>query len=100
MPAATEAAILCSKCGVNPRANGNSTNPWCKDCLARYQKEYKDMIAQRLSATAFNAGAEAMRTMLVREFERIGKAVLSGREVAFAIHNSPRPPLVLEAAKE
>ena len=101
MSTATQSETLCSKCGIHPRANGKeSTNPWCKDCLAKYQKEYKEMIAARLSATAFNAGVEALRKTLVAEFSRLGRVHFSGAEVAFSIIHTPRPTMILKESNQ
>src|SRR6266852_6275121 len=92
MTTATETALLCSKCGSNPRANGKeSTNPWCKDCLAKYQKEYKEMLVKRNSEQAFARGVAAMRKLLMVEFERLGSGAFTGYEISVMIGNVDRP---------
>lgn len=94
-----DSSVLCSKCKLKPRADAESTNPWCNDCKTKYQKEYKELIARRSSERAFIAGVEAMRQTLALEFSRLGKIAFSGREVAFAVVHTPRPQMTIEAEK-
>lgn len=87
---------MCSKCGEKPRAYNDSSNPWCKDCLAKYQREYTDMMKRRTSEQAFNRGVAALRSYLVTEFERLASGTFSGYEIAELIANAPRPIQVVD----
>lgn len=88
-----EVSATCSRCSKELDTEGSPN--WCKACRAKYQREYKDLIARRSSEKAYNAGVEAMRQTLALEFSRIGKAILTGREIAFAISHAPRPTMQL-----
>lgn len=89
--ASLDVSLLCSRCSKDLDTEGSPN--WCKACRAKYQREYKELIAKRTSERAFNAGVEAMRQTLAMEFSRHGRVMLSGQEVAFAINNSPRPQI-------
>lgn len=79
-----DAVRPCVKCG-------QPGYPYCKEHRASYQRDY---VAQRLQMEAnrgFAKGVESMRLMLAAEFGRLSKAVLSGKEIAFAITQAPAP---------
>lgn len=82
---------LCSKCRLNPRADAESSNPWCKPCRAKYAKEYAQTKMMMERAKAFAAGAEAAMQMLAHEFGRHGRVLITAGEIAQAIQASPRP---------
>jgi len=84
---------LCSKCGENPRADDDGTNPWCKPCRAKYQKEYQEGKLGRERSKGFAAGVEAMRNLLVDEFDKIGSGYFTGTETAVLIERAPGPPI-------
>ncbi len=74
----------CVKCGLPGW-------PYCKEHRASYQRDYMAQRMQMEANRGFAKGVEQMRLMLVAEFARLGKVHLSGKEVAFAIHNAPAP---------
>lgn len=82
---------LCSKCEENPRADEDSSNPWCKPCRAKYQKEYQADKLTRERAKGFAAGVEAAMKSIAAEFFRGGNAMVSCQEVAAVIEQAPRP---------
>jgi len=77
----------CAKCG-GPR-EGKAT--WCRDCRAKYQREYTAQAAQIAANRGFEVGVRTFRLMMAMEFARRGKIHFSGAEVAFAIEHAPRP---------
>lgn len=93
-PQATEvqpiAAETCSKCSNDLDTTGSPK--WCKRCRRKYQQEYQETRREMDCQQAFGRGVDDARAVLGAEFSRIGRAQLSGREIAFAILNSPRPP--------
>ncbi len=88
---AVETVVLCSKCKTNPRADPDSTNPWCNDCKTKYAKEYKEMWVKRNSDQAFARGVEALRKMLYSEFTRLGIGQFTGFDVAHLIRGATAP---------
>lgn len=92
MPETAEAVKLCSKCGKNPRADQEGTNPWCKECRADYQAAYAAGKAERIKDTGFSKGAEAMRqAMLAEAVKRNPVGMVQAGEVARWIANFPAP---------
>lgn len=84
---------LCSKCGVNPRADENGNNPWCKACRAEYQREYEQTRLARKERHGWALGVKAMRELLAAEFDRLGFSTFSAIEVRDLIRNAPGPTL-------
>lgn len=82
---------MCSKCGLNPRADANSTNPWCKDCQTKKMREYHATKLQMAQGSGFAQGVEAMRMALANEFGRAGSGVFTGRQACAAISAAPAP---------
>lgn len=82
----------CSRCG-EPR-EGKAT--WCKDCRAKYQREYVAQAAQMAANRGFEIGVKTFRAMMALEFARRGKIHFTGAEVCFAIENAPRPGWPIE----
>lgn len=91
--AATESTTLCSKCGKNPRAEPNGTNPWCKECRAKYQREYQETKKEMAKGKGFAAGVAAMKECLAEEFDRLGSGMFSGYEVGYLIRQAPGPAM-------
>ncbi len=79
----------CSKCEEALDTVGYPK--WCKACRAKYKREYETVKIDLIAAKGFAQGVETAISMLSLEFARHGRAMLSGREVEFAIRNAPRP---------
>lgn len=84
---------MCSKCGARPRAYGDSTNPWCKECLAEYKREYEERRLARKESRGFALGVQAMRADLARRFGELGFSSLEAWEVRDAILQAPAPQI-------
>ena len=82
---------VCSKCKQHPRAYPESTNPWCKRCLATYKGEYSESRLAMERGKGFAAGVEAMVQTLAQEFARHPAAMVTCSEVASVILAAPRP---------
>ncbi len=82
---------LCSKCNKNPRGYPDSSNPWCKQCLAKYKGEYDEAQLARERSKGFQQGVEAFAAQLCMEFGRHGGVTLTCSEIEFAIRRAPRP---------
>ena len=95
----TVAAPVCTQCKTNPRADvrADATNLWCKECRARYQREYSILKMDRKERQGFVKGREAMREMIVREFDRLGSGMFSAVEVAHLVLQMPGPQVAEEA---
>ena len=59
--------LKCSKCGENERAKNK---PWCKECLATYQREYQDTKEEMAEKRGFALGAKAMRDAILVELTK------------------------------
>lgn len=77
----------------NPRADQRlaATNRHCKAHKAEAQKKYMDTKDEKDQAKGFVLGVEALRAVLVTEFDRLGAGNFSGDEVAHLIAGTPRP---------
>lgn len=71
-------------------SNGTSAN-WCKNCRARYQKEWQATRKEMSEARAFHRGAEAMRGLLADGFAELGYSNFSGYEIADTIRQAMGP---------
>lgn len=79
----------CSKTGCGqPRATGK---PWCKIHLAQYQRRYQVAKLNRAASKGFVRGREAMRQMVVEEFDRLGSGMFTSSEVAGYVLRMPGP---------
>ena len=79
----------CSKCKERPRAAAESTNPWCRECLADYAaKHRKDLEIQYL-----HRGVGAMRASVQNYFISLGRAHFSSAEVAALVAKLPGPQI-------
>lgn len=88
---------LCTKCKNRPRAGGESdANPWCRECRAAYQREYRDGEAWRNQRMGIIRGVAAMRQELVVFFQQYSGVYMSGAEVAMKIQQSPGPGIAAE----
>ena len=92
---------LCSQCKVNPRADQaeNATNPWCRECRARYAKEYSILRMDRKQREGFVRGREEMRNMIAREFMRLQVATFSGAEIARLVLQMPGPQVAEDSGE-
>ncbi len=82
---------LCSKCGKNPRADAESTNPWCKECKTEKHREYVAGLKKQNAEQSFARGITADREFLAREFARLGTSNFRGDEIAHIILTCHRP---------
>lgn len=74
---------ICSKCGKNPRADLDGTNPWCKECRAAYHREYEAGRLARKEAKGFALGVQTMRVHLAEQFrQRVSFGSCTGIEAA------------------
>jgi len=82
-------SLICTKlnCG-KPRAG---TRAFCKEHLAEYHRTYEAGRELRAAQKGFAQGVDITRRMLAWEFARHGNRSFSGKEIAFAIENAPRP---------
>lgn len=92
--AKTEGVKFCSKCGVHPRADADSTNPWCVECKAQYQAEYRAKQDWRAERRGILRGAQAMREQIAVYFRQWSMArPFLGPEVASIVEGLPGPRL-------
>lgn len=85
------AVLMCSKCEKNPRANPDSTNPWCAECKAEKHKEYLAGLKKQNAEQSFARGVAGMRELLGREFDIQGSGCFSGYEIANLIRCARGP---------
>ncbi len=89
-------SVICSKCGVNPQA-GSGKDKWCKDCRAKYQRDYQGTKEGRAEAKGFHRGVRAMRAHLADRFEAVqGNGSFSCPEIADIIRVSDAPEFEAE----
>jgi hypothetical protein len=89
---------LCTKCGKNPKAGGESdTNPWCQPCRTAYKRDYDQGKEWRAERRGILRGMKAMRDYLSAYFRRTGRAVM-GPEAASIIETLPGPEVAAENA--
>lgn len=69
---------LCSKCGKEPRVAGTCGGVLCRTCIAAYMREYRKISGGR----KFRNGAEAMRSLAIERFVRIGPRGMTGLTAA------------------
>jgi hypothetical protein len=94
MATETETLLMCSKCGKNPRADQDGTNPWCNPCKTKYASEYREMKEKQAAMLAYVRGAEAMRQAILGEFYRApSNGLMMAGEVAQYIAGIPAPKL-------
>ncbi len=91
----TESKDVCSKCGLSPRMDPNGTNPWCKQCHADYQRDYRGTIDWRNERRGVIRGIRAEVEYLSAYFRREGRAIM-GPEVASIIESLPGPQVAPE----
>jgi hypothetical protein len=91
MAAAPPEEKLCSKCGVNPRWDAESTMPWCRQCWADYVRGNRAGELDRARRRGFLAGVAAAHAALVARFETWPFAQFSGREISIQIQVTPGP---------
>lgn len=87
----TPAPVLCSKCEKNPRADPDSTNPWCKDCKATAHRDYLAGLKKQNAEQAFARGVQADREFLAQQFYRLGTGYFSGQEIGDLMMTTARP---------
>ena len=87
-------APLCTKCGLRPKSgNSEDANPWCKECRAEYQREYKLRENWRAERRGILRGIQAMREVLAGHFRRFPSAAFTGAEIAHAAETIAGPPV-------
>ena len=89
---------FCSKCGVHPRADADSSNPWCLECKAAYQAEYRASLDWRAERRGLIRGIQAMREEIARYFRQwSGARPFMGPEIAQIVEGLPGPTVAEEA---
>ncbi|HXI42315.1 MAG TPA: hypothetical protein VNH83_20195 [Bryobacteraceae bacterium] len=91
METQTASPLMCSKCEKNPRADQDSSNPWCLACRATYQRDYVKKIKSQTAEQAFARGVAATKALFAGEFSRLGIGQFTGFDVAALIQNAPGP---------
>lgn len=84
----------CARNGCTNPASGNQT--WCKECRAKYQREYANtrdaMTYSRGFLTGFSEGAQAQRQQFLIELSRFPAiAEVSLMEVTDYLTRCPKP---------
>ena len=91
-------ARMCSRIengkGCANKAAG--THRWCKDCKARYQKEYAALRVKM----AYSEGASAMRAAIVLQFANLGMMPIAGIEVARHVRKMEIPERAIAELSE
>lgn len=68
--------------------------PWCRECRAKYQRQYRSIQKQMSEGRGFCAGVVAAKHLLASEFERnIRGAMISGHEAARLVRACKGPAL-------
>lgn len=81
-------AKLCSKCKEKPPVDGQT---YCRECRAKYQKEYEASQAEMLAGKYFQDGANAIRFGLRDAFTKQPMEMVRSIDVARFIHEFPAP---------
>ena len=82
---------LCSRCGVNPRSNSESTNPWCRGCWADYVRGNRTKQMERAKASGRAEGIRLMRDAVAARFAHWPTAHFSGAEVVSQVQTMKGP---------
>ena len=82
---------MCSKCGVNPRWDAESTMPWCRQCWADYVRGNRTGELDRARRRGFLAGVIAAHSALAARFAQWPAAHFSGAEISVQIQTTPGP---------
>lgn len=82
---------ICSKCGQNPRASEDSTNPWCSQCLAEYMAKYRKQGDWRAERRGIIRGIQAMREHIALHFGQWTGRPFMGAEVVGVVNSLPGP---------
>lgn len=82
---------LCAKCGQKSA----TSQTWCKDCRAKYQREWRDREAEMIGARNWQAGANALRKAMTAQLLRAPGALFSAASVVewiqgFAVPEFPK----------
>lgn len=91
MATATETQTKCGNTGCTNQLDTTGMPKWCRECRARYQREYQILKMSRAETKGFVAGREAMRRMVVAEFEKLGSGSFEAIEVAILVQQMPGP---------
>jgi hypothetical protein len=101
MATAETKVALCSKCGKNPKAGDEKdANPWCKECRAEYQREYKQRENWRAERRGIIRGIQAMREATAAYFAQWNGRPFMGGEVSAVVMQLPGPAVADEDAKK
>src|SRR5580692_2115009 len=90
-PKAEGEVKLCSKCGLNPRSNSESTNPWCRQCWADYLRGNRRRELDRARAAGRAEGIRMMRDAVAARFAHWPSAHFSGTEVVSQVQTMDAP---------
>lgn len=66
---------------------------WCKECRAKYQRQYKALQKQMSESRGFCAGVSAAKDLIASEFERHRGVMFSGRDAAHMVRVCKGPEL-------
>lgn len=83
--------VMCSKCGLNPRPNSESSNPWCRQCWRDYIRANRTKELERSRAAGRAEGLKLMRDAIVARFSKWPTAYFSGAEVVSQVTTLPAP---------
>ena len=86
-----QAIKLCSKCGLQPRSNAESTNPWCRNCWADYIRGNRRAELQRAREAGRAEGVRMMREAIAARFAHWPTARFSGSEVIAQVQTMAAP---------
>jgi len=101
MPEIATAVKICTR--VDPATKlpcqneATESHQWCKACKAKYQREYEALKGGMAMVRGFAKGVDALRVVLMTEFDRLGCGMFSGSEVAALIEQTPAPRLEPES---
>ena len=91
---------LCSKDGCeNPRADPDSTFPWCKEHRAEYQRDGRARENWRHKRLRMIEAIRATKMELAAYFRGYQSAALMGNQVAQMIESHPGPAVAPEDVK-
>ena len=86
--------MLCSRCEEILDTSGSPK--WCRKCRAKYQREYQLLRMEMASSGGFIKGREAMRQIIVAEFDKLASGKFSGCEIADLVAQMPGPQVTDE----
>lgn len=85
----TADAPICSRC-EGPR-DTEGYPKWCKECRAKYRREFRDTEKEMRESRGFAAGCTAMRNAIAIRFQGYGSAIFSGVEAGHIAMKTTSP---------